>query len=181
MHSAEPVGLSGLCRVTDHLYLSNCKAANDSIMLSRHKITCIVNVTETKRRSTVPPDVVHIHIPIADTPLSPLGDHFDEVADKIHVTAAGGGRTLVHCNAGVSRSAALCMAYLLKHQGATLLEAHRWLKACRPMARPNVGFWKQLINYEISLRGCNTVHMVSSSMGEIPNIYQDEAKNMLPL
>lgn len=181
MHSAGPVGLSGLCRVTDHLYLSNCKAANDSKLLSRFKITCIVNVTETERRCTVPPDVDHVHIPISDTPSSPLGDHFDEVADRIQVNAAGGGRTLVHCNAGVSRSAALCLAYLLKHQGATLLEAYGWLKACRPIARPNVGFWKQLVCYEMSLRGCNSVHMVTSPMGEIPDIYQDEARNMLPL
>lgn len=181
MHTAGPVGLSGLCRVTDHLYLSNCKAANDSTLVSRCKITCIVNVTETESRCTLPPDVEHVHVPIADTPSSPLGDHFDEVADKIQVTAAGGGRTLVHCNAGVSRSAALCMAYLLKHQGATLLEAHRLLKACRPMVRPNIGFWKQLICYEMLLRGCNSVHMVASSMGEIPDIYQDEARNMLPL
>lgn len=181
MHSVGPAGLSGLCRVTDHLYLSNYKAANDFTLLSRYKITCIVNVTETERRCAVPSEVDHVHIPISDTPSSPLGDHFDEVADKIQVTAAGGGRTLVHCNAGVSRSAALCMAYLLKHQGATLLEAHRWLKACRPMARPNAGFWKQLICYEMSLRGCNSVHMVASSMGEIPDIYQDEARNMLLL
>lgn len=181
MHSAGSAGLSGLCRVTDHLYLSNCKAANDCTLLSRYKITCIVNVTETERRCNAPPDVDHVHLPMPDTPSSPLGDHFDAVADKIRDTAAGGGRTLVHCNAGASRSVALCIAYLLKHQGATLLEAHRWLKACRPMARPNVGFWRQLICYEMSLRGCNSVRMVASSMGEIPDVYQDEARNMLPL
>lgn len=181
MHSSGSVGLSGLCRVTDHLYLSNCKAAQDSSQVSRCKISCIINVTETKSSCPVPPDVEYVHIPISDTPSSPLGDHFDEVADKIQLTAARGGRTLVHCNAGVSRSAALCMAYLVKHHGVTLLEAHRWLKACRPMVRPNGGFWKQLIRYETGLRGSNSVHMVSSSLGEIPDIYEDEARNMMPL
>lgn len=181
MQSAAPVGLSGLCRVTDHLYLSNCKAANDSALVSRCKITCVIDVTEAGSRCALPPDVERVHVPISDSPSSPLCDHFDAVADKIQAAAAGGGRTLVHCNAGVSRSAALCMAYLLKHRGATLLEAHRWLKACRPMVRPNVGFWKQLIGYEMLLLGCNSVHMVASSMGEIPDVYQDEARNMLPL
>ncbi|XP_010732645.2 dual specificity protein phosphatase 18 [Larimichthys crocea] len=176
---AAPAGLAGLCRVTDHLYVSNARAATDCSQLTRCNITCIVNVTETSRHP--PPGVEYVHIPVSDTPASPLGDHFDEVADKIELTAGRGGRTLVHCNAGVSRSVALCVAYLMKHRGVTLLEAHRWVKTCRPMARPNEGFWKQLVRYEMELRGCNSVRMVSSSMGEIPDIYEEESRNMMPL
>ncbi|KAM9360427.1 dual specificity protein phosphatase 18-like [Symphorus nematophorus] len=181
MHQSAAAGLSGLCRVTDHLYLSNVRAANDSSQLTRCNITCIINVTETGSSCPPPPGVECIHIPVSDSALTPLCDHFGEVADKIELTAARGGRTLVHCNAGVSRSAALCIAYLMKHRGVTLLEAHRWLKTCRPMARPNTGFWKQLVRYEMELRGSNSVRMVSSSMGEIPDIYAQEAANMMPL
>lgn len=172
--------LSGLCRVTDHLYLSNGRAANDSSELTRCRITCVVNVTETSSRP-LPPGVDCIHVPVSDTPLSPLSDHFDRVADQIQLVAAGGGRTLVHCNAGVSRSAAVCMAYLMKHRGVSLLDAHRWVKTRRPIVRPNSGFWKQLIQYETELRGCTSVRMVSSAMGQIPDIYEEEARNMTPL
>lgn len=181
MHQQAPVGLSGLCRVTDHLYLSNRRVANDFLQVARCKITCIVNVTETRSNITPAPEVEYFHLPISDSPESPLSEHFDEVAEKIQLNATRGGRTLVHCNAGVSRSASLCMAYLMKHQGVSLLEAHRTVKACRPMVRPNMGFWKQLIRYEMELRGTNSVCMVSSSMGEIPDIYQEEARNMTPL
>ncbi|XP_041643801.1 dual specificity protein phosphatase 18 [Cheilinus undulatus] len=182
MLQAGPPGLSGLCRVTDHLYLSNGRAANDSSQVSRFNITCIVNATETRSSCPPPPGVEeYIHIPVSDSPVAPLFEQFDGVADKIQQTAESGGRTLVHCNAGVSRSAALCMAYLMKHTGVTLLEAHRWMKTCRPMVRPNNGFWKQLIKYELELRGCNSVRIVSSSMGEIPDIYEEEARNMMPL
>ncbi|KAF3695978.1 Dual specificity protein phosphatase 18 [Channa argus] len=174
-------GLSGLCRVTDHLYLSNVRGADDSHQVSRCEITCIVNVTETKRSRPLPPGVEYIHIPVSDTPASPLSDHFDRVADRVQLVADGGGRTLVHCNAGVSRSAALCMAYLVKHRGVTLLDAHRWVKSSRPIVRPNNGFWRQLIRYEMELRGCNSVRMVSTAMGEIPDIYEEEARNMMPL
>ncbi|KAK2837491.1 hypothetical protein Q5P01_014703 [Channa striata] len=182
LHGAA-AGLSGLCRVTDHLYLSNGRAAADSSQVSRCGITCIVNVTETSRsrRPHPPPGVEHIHIPVCDSPASPLSDHFDRVADKIQVVADAGGRTLVHCNAGVSRSAALCMAYLMKHRGATLLDAHRRVKSCRPIVRPNNGFWRQLVRYEMELRGCNSVRMVSTAMGEVPDIYEEEARNMMPL
>lgn len=180
LHSAS-VGFSGMCRVTEHLYLSNVRAARDSSQLSRCEITCIMNVTETKCSDPPLPQIEYIHIPISDSPLSPLSDHFDEVSDKIQQTAAHGGRTLVHCNAGVSRSAALCLAYLMKHRDMTLLEAHNWVKSRRPLVRPNVGFWKQLIRYEMNLRACNSVRMVPSSMGEIPDIYEEEVRNMMPL
>ncbi|KAF7650620.1 hypothetical protein LDENG_00123040 [Lucifuga dentata] len=176
-----PVSLSGLSRVTDHLYLSNGRAAGDSSLLSRCKITCIINVTETRTSSPPPPRLEYIHIPVSDSPVFPLIDHFDRVADVIHLNGESGGRTLVHCNAGVSRSAALCLAYLMKHRGLTLLEAYRCLRSCRPMVRPNSGFWKQLIRYECELRGCTSVQMVSSSMGDIPDIYEEETRNMLPL
>ena len=180
MHQSGLAGLSGLCRVTEHLYLSNGRAACDSSQLTGNGITCIINVTETKSRSP-PLGVEYIHISISDSPLSLLRDHFDEVADKIETTAERCGRTLVHCNAGVSRSAALCMAYLMRHRGATLLEAHSRVKSCRPVVRPNNGFWKQLIQYETELRGCSSVRMVYSSIGEIPDLYEQESRNMVPL
>ncbi|XP_029366348.1 dual specificity protein phosphatase 18-like [Echeneis naucrates] len=181
MHRPGPAGFSGLCRVTDHLYLSNARAANDPAQVARHDITCVINVSESSGRLPAPPGVEYVHIPVPDCPSFPLGDHFEEVAGKVERTAGRGGRTLVHCNAGVSRSAALCMAYLVRHRDMTLLEAHRWLKICRPLVRPNNGFWKQLIRYEMEVRGENSVRMTPSSMGDIPDLYEEEARNMTPV
>lgn len=181
MHQSGSASLSGLCRVTEHLFLSNARAAKDCSQVAGNGITCIINATETTSSSPHPPGVEYIHIPVTDSPLSPLRDHFDQVADKIQSTAERHGCTLVHCNAGVSRSAALCLAYLMKHRGVSLLEAHRLLKSCRPIVRPNPGFWKQLIQYEAELRGSSSVRMVSSSIGEIPDIYEEEARNMVLL
>uniref|UniRef100_A0A3Q3LFA0 Uncharacterized protein n=1 Tax=Mastacembelus armatus TaxID=205130 RepID=A0A3Q3LFA0_9TELE len=176
MHRSCAAGLSGLCRVTDHLYLSNGRAASDPSQVARYEITCIVNVTETKSSSPAPPGVEYIHIPVPDSPVSPLSDHFDDVADKVQQVAEGGGRTLVHCNAGVSRSAALCMVYLMKHRGVTLLEAHRWLRTCRPMVRPNSGFWKQLIRYEMELRGCSSIKSNPSNLNIFPIEHTQQLK-----
>ncbi|XP_057688769.1 dual specificity protein phosphatase 18-like [Corythoichthys intestinalis] len=181
LHSPVLTGLSGLCRVTEHLFVSNSRAANCASLVSGNNITCIINVSETKSNSPVVHGVEYIHIALSDSPSTPLVNHFDEVADKILHEARKGGRTLVHCNAGVSRSTTLCMAFLIKHQGATLMEAYTTVKNCRPMVRPNNGFWKQLIQYEAEHRGCTSVRMVSSSMGEIPDFYENEAKNMMPL
>ncbi|KAJ3604036.1 hypothetical protein NHX12_028777 [Muraenolepis orangiensis] len=174
--------LHGLCQITEQLYLSNARAATDASLLRRFKITCVINVSESEAsRASCSEEVVdYVHIPVADSPLSTLCDHFHRVADRIELVRRSNGRTLVHCNAGVSRSATLCMAYLMKHRDETLLEAHRWVKSRRPIVRPNVGFWRQLIDYEKELRGSTSVHMVSSSLGEIPDVYEEETKHMLP-
>ncbi|XP_053727824.1 dual specificity protein phosphatase 18-like [Synchiropus splendidus] len=172
-------GLSGLSQITDYLFLSNARAASDVALLTRNGITCVISVTETA--AAPPPGVELLHIPVSDSPSAPLGDYFDQLSERIRATAQVGGRTLVHCNAGVSRSASVCMAYLVRHRGASLLEAHQWVKKCRAVARPNAGFWKQLIRYEQGVRGCTSVRMVSTSMGEVPHIYEEESRNMMPL
>ncbi|KAA0718986.1 Dual specificity protein phosphatase 18 [Triplophysa tibetana] len=84
-----------------------------------------------------------------------LCDHFEHVAARIHNNRTGG--TLVHCAAGMSRSPALIMAYLMKHKGVTLRQAHNWVKDSRPYIRLNSGFWAQLLDYEKKLYGKNTV------------------------
>jgi hypothetical protein len=46
---------------------------------------------------------------IPDHPFSRLDVHFDKIADMIHAINLQGGKVLVHCVAGVSRSATLCI------------------------------------------------------------------------
>ena len=55
---------------------------------------------------------------------------------------------LVHCFAGVSRSASICVAYLMKIKKWNLEKALWHLKKCRKIINPNVGFIKKLAFYE---------------------------------
>ena len=61
----------------------------------------------------------------------------------------------------------------------TLHEAHTHVRKRRPIIRPNVGFWRQLIQYEEALYGRRTVSMVDSNIGVIPDVYYEETKNMI--
>ncbi|MBN3272839.1 DUS18 phosphatase, partial [Polyodon spathula] len=171
--------LSGLGQITDHLYLSSGRAANNSVLISNSGITCIINATQDVVNTHFP-DIEYVRVPVADSPRSLLNEYFDLIADRIDEEATKSGRALVHCNAGVSRSATLCLAYLMKYRSMTLLEAHRLVKARRPIVRPNNGFWKQLIDYENRLHGTATVRMVTSLIGEIPDIYEEGTKGMFP-
>ncbi|KAM4707862.1 dual specificity protein phosphatase 18 [Discoglossus pictus] len=172
------ISLSGLKKVTDCLYLSNATAAKNKALLTKHCITCVINIS-LEKSDDGSPDQEYIHFPLADSPDTFLFAHFDTIADKIHSVEANGGCTLLHCVAGISRSPTLCLAYLMKYNGLSLLAAHDWLKKCRPIIRPNIAFWEQLVSYEMSLFGKNTVEMVTSPTGSIPNIYAEESKNMI--
>jgi hypothetical protein len=47
---------------------------------------------------------------------------------------------LVHCAFGVSRSAAVCAAWLISRRGCTLSQAMEKIRTARPDASPNIGF-----------------------------------------
>lgn len=170
----------GLTRITDSLYISNGEAANNKLSLYANQISTVINVS-VEVVNTYFPGIYYIHVPVADTPSARISDFFDAVADKIHGVELNDGRALVHCAAGVSRSATLCMAYLMKYESMSLADAHSWVKACRPIIRPNIGFWEQLIEYEYKLFGKNSVKMVQSPLGVIPDLYQNEFRVMIAL
>ena len=61
----------------------------------------------------------------------------------------GGGRTLIACAAGVSRSTTLVIAYLLKREALSLPLAYTMVKSVRPIVQPNFGFIRQLVEFEV--------------------------------
>ncbi|XP_040324903.1 dual specificity protein phosphatase 21 [Herpailurus yagouaroundi] len=170
----------GLSQITSSLYISNGVSANNQGMLSSNHITTVINVS-AEVVNTFYKDIQYVQVPVADVPSSRLCDFFDPIADHIHSVEMQQGRTLLHCAAGVSRSAAICLAYLMKYHAMSLLDAHAWTKSCRPIIRPNNGFWEQLIHYEFKLFSKNTVHMVNSPVGVIPDIYEKEVHVMMQM
>jgi protein-tyrosine phosphatase len=58
---------------------------------------------------------------------------------------------LVHCAAGVSRSASFVIAYLMRVEKMKYVDAYQSVKTKRQIIRPNSGFVKQLREYERGL------------------------------
>jgi dual specificity MAP kinase phosphatase len=75
------------------------------------------------------------YIPAVDADSFNLALYFEEAADFIEAARAQ-GHVLVHCMAGVSRSATLVLAYLVRKQGLSLPEAYSRVKARRPIVPP---------------------------------------------
>ncbi|ESO11289.1 hypothetical protein HELRODRAFT_91497, partial [Helobdella robusta] len=63
-------------------------------------------------------------------------------------TRQSGGKVLVHCQAGVSRSPTICLAYLIRVFRLNLDSAFTFLKSRRPIINPNLNFMTQLVEFE---------------------------------
>lgn len=77
--------------------------------------------------------------------------------DFIRAAISEGGGVLVHCAAGVSRSTALTLAYMMREHRMTLREALSAMRERRPIVWPNEGFVASLISLESSLIGINSL------------------------
>lgn len=64
--------------------------------------------------------------------------------------AGAGGRVLVHCSQGVSRSTTIAIAYLMWKTGGSYEEIYQTVRALRGVTSPNIGFMCQLMNWAVS-------------------------------
>ena len=86
-----------------------------------------------------------------DLPDFPAIHGFERAIRFIEDAQSLGGCALVHCNAGVSRAATVCIAFLIKHKEMTVNEAFTYLRSKRPAVCPNAGFLSQLKTFHEKL------------------------------
>ena len=84
-------------------------------------------------------------------PSEPLHRHFDRCLKFIARALLDGGRVLVHCFAGKSRSSTVVAAYAMATEGTALKDTMDLITAARPVASPNEGFMRQLRDFEVEL------------------------------
>ncbi|KAI8926083.1 dual specificity phosphatase, partial [Entophlyctis helioformis] len=79
-----------------------------------------------------------------------LGPSLETALDLIHTARGRGLKVLVHCQQGVSRSAALIIAYVMKSQRMGFQDAYAYVKEQSPHISPNVQLISQLVAFEHS-------------------------------
>jgi dual specificity MAP kinase phosphatase len=83
-----------------------------------------------------------------DTLDYPIHIHFDESSAFIEEMRKQNRNVLVHCHAGVSRSATIVCAYLMKKNNWSMDQALGFIKGKRERVRPNQNFLALLAQYE---------------------------------
>ncbi|KAK3828510.1 MAG: protein-tyrosine phosphatase-like protein [Benniella sp.] len=95
-----------------------------------------------------PDDFTYKVIQVPDLDYINLIQHFPDTFKFIDDAISNGGKVLVHCMAGVSRSATIVTAYMMKHKKMSASDALVAVQSIRPIVDPNDGFVRQLILYD---------------------------------
>ncbi|KAJ9468130.1 putative rhodanese domain-containing dual specificity protein phosphatase [Diplonema papillatum] len=129
------------------LFLGCAQDGANVELLARYRITHIVNLAPEARVCEVE-GIEYTHVQIRDHSDQPISEHFNEVFAFIDSCRAGGGKVLVHCRYGVSRSATLVIAYLMHHLSIPFVLAKDIVKQARPNINPNIGFVTALSQFQ---------------------------------
>ena len=139
--------------IPNFLYISSYNATKNKALLEKNKITHIINcaadfcenVFESENKYT------YLSFYLEDHVLENIECIFYECIKFIDNVKEKGGRVLVHCVQGISRSVTLVMAYLIFKNKITYDKAFNLVHSKREISSPNFGFSIQLQNFYMRL------------------------------
>lgn len=130
------------------MFLGNWASAKSHEVVKHLGITHIVNATEGCG-TPFEGEVRYIKCPLDDAPGANIEQYFGPCVEFIREAKDNGGRVLVHCQMGMSRSSALILLWLMHHRGMSLRDAMMYTRERRPYINPNPGFLQQLGKHEV--------------------------------
>ena len=140
-------------KILDYLYLGNIIAANDEKIIIKHNIKTIITIMSDDVKNKYK-NIEYIHFFLYDDPNENIDKYFSLVYNIIEKQKLE-GNILIHCHAGISRSWTIVLWYIMKKFNLPLINAFIYVKNRRFIINPNIGFIKQLQNYEKKI-GINT-------------------------
>ncbi|KAF9138843.1 hypothetical protein BGX30_008671 [Mortierella sp. GBA39] len=93
--------------------------------------------------------------------------------DEAMAASNGQGKTLVHCQLGVSRSASLVIAYVMRARGMGLTEAYDYVKQRSGVISPNMSLMYQLAEFEKGLKKQGDGFFTTSEFATAPGQNRD--------
>jgi hypothetical protein len=158
--------------VLEHVVIGSCADAKDPVTLRSLGITHVLTAAKELQRpcgdeGDVPSDVIpsenRLVIPLRDRHDEDIAQHFDASAKFIDNAKKSGGRVLVHCRRGVSRSPTLVVAYLMRSLNLTFEEAMDLVTTKRTCVSINLGFRVSLEDYDQHRRLASSLNSRSSN------------------
>uniref|UniRef100_A0A7S0F950 Protein-serine/threonine phosphatase n=1 Tax=Pyrodinium bahamense TaxID=73915 RepID=A0A7S0F950_9DINO len=138
------------------LFISSFQVASELESLRKHQITHIVNTAADVCDSCFPDHFSYITYYLKDTNNEDISLLFYRTLEWIQNAISSGGRVLVHCREGISRSATMVIAYLMWRFSLSFEAAHEMIRKVRPICNPNTGFTFQLLLLGKKLNGTSS-------------------------
>ncbi|CAM6119710.1 unnamed protein product [Calypogeia fissa] len=140
-------------RIRSNLYFGSSVVAQDFDMLRSNKITHIVNCVGYVCSEYFPDNFEYRVLWLQDSPSEDIFSVLYDCFDFFEDVRLQGGRVYVHCCQGVSRSAAIVIAYLMWRESRTFEDVFEDVKSLRTVTSPNMGFVFQLMNWQSRILG----------------------------
>ncbi|KAJ3603675.1 hypothetical protein NHX12_028419, partial [Muraenolepis orangiensis] len=129
------------------LFLGSALHSSRRETLAAAGITAVLNVSSTCP-SLYQDELRYLRLTVEDSLAADIGACFSHAIAFIDSVKEQGGRVLVHCQAGISRSATICLAYLMHARRLGLSEAFDFVRQRRQVISPNLAFMGQLLQFE---------------------------------
>lgn len=153
MHQILPPSASATShRISGALYLGSYSAFLEPTLLAQHAISAVVQVVdpsfmgEGKASSNMKLDIYRLDI--LDSTSADLKPHLEAAVRWIDERLRRGYNVLVHCQQGISRSAAVVIAYLIYTHNMSYEAAFDLVRKKRACIKPNAGFVRALQEWE---------------------------------
>eukprot|EP00451_Oxyrrhis_marina_P031185 CAMPEP_0204374028 /NCGR_PEP_ID=MMETSP0469-20131031/48413_1 /ASSEMBLY_ACC=CAM_ASM_000384 /TAXON_ID=2969 /ORGANISM="Oxyrrhis marina" /LENGTH=707 /DNA_ID=CAMNT_0051364571 /DNA_START=10 /DNA_END=2130 /DNA_ORIENTATION=+ len=138
-----------LCsQIIEGIFLSGYAVATDRNKLAQHGISHVLNLAGDVCESRFDHELSYSTLFLKDCKEECISSVFHICFTCIERCLSGGGRILVHCKEGVSRSSTVVIAYLMWKLKVSFSAAHDMVVAARPIINPNAGFTCQLLLFE---------------------------------
>ena len=134
-------------QILPYLYLGTEWNASNYDSLQTDKVTHILNIS-SEVDNFFPDTFKYLNIRVLDVEETDLLKEFDRTNRFIQEAKEQGTSCLVHCKMGVSRSASVVLAYLMKEFNWNYEQSFQFTKQKRNCINPNDGFKQQLATYE---------------------------------
>ena len=137
-HSDSPID-----QITEHIYLGDFRAADDITILKDNGITHIINCAKDMPEVFLN-DFNYLSLNLKDIP----GEDLTEAICLSMQFMKDAHKVFIHCKQGVSRSASIVIAYLIKNKNMSYETALSYVQMKRFCINPNPGFEVQLRRFE---------------------------------
>ncbi|KIK68166.1 hypothetical protein GYMLUDRAFT_37006 [Collybiopsis luxurians FD-317 M1] len=145
-HATGSLYIGSMSAITDYELLRSCRVSHFVQVLDAPWLPPLPETDANGMRTT------SFKIEILDTSSADLKPHLEDACNSIDRALRSGRNVLVHCQQGVSRSAAIVIAYLIRNHGMSYDAAFALVQRQRACVKPNPGFVNALKEWELTWR-----------------------------